>query len=282
MSSTLPQDAQRVALLDNTVQVDRKKNPTRCERVQEILAQFEWKVATSICLLEFKATIIQECITIHNQLRRRGKYTQVVDALTEKDYRQVKLRGHIFRNLVNVYCPRPFDLAKNPEEDARLAEKARLRLERVIPRLYRWFVRDSVDAVLRDGVRCTRAEEAPRKKTLAFAVNLPKCRRGDNKFCRVEDFIREHDGAFLESLRDAAQDSPQLQQACELFESVRGEPERELSHSDCRNAGDCLIALEAMNHASHALSTNATEWQPLSQLLGFEFVRVDYPDEVTL
>ena len=56
---------------------------------------------------------------------------------------------------------------------------------------------------------------------------------------------------------------------------------RELSSEDCRAAGDCLIALEAKHHGTHALSTNASEWEPLSTLVGFEFVKIEYPEEKT-
>jgi hypothetical protein len=61
-----------------------------------------------------------------------------------------------------------------------------------------------------------------------------------------------------------------------LFDRVNADAEVDLSHSDCRNAGDCLIALEGQATVTHALSTNAREWQVLSDLLGFAFVRVRY------
>jgi len=77
------------------------------------------------------------------------------------------------------------------------------------------------------------------------------------------------------------EESRQLAQACDLFESVLNDGELELSHGDCRRAGDCLIALEAKHHATHAVSTNARDWTMVSQLLGMEFVHVRYPDEET-
>lgn len=273
---------QTVALLDNTVQIDRRKSPTRRDRIEELLADFDWTVATSICLLEFKATLIQECITIHDRLRSVGRYTPVVDKLTESNHPQAKLRGHIFRNLINVFAPSSFDVTE--ERDQRLAEKARLRLEVVIPRLYRWFTGSSVDAVLMDGVECTRALEPPEKKKVAFGVNLPICRRGQNKFCRIEEFIRAKGVNLTEQLREFLAGIPedkasQLRRACALFEQVLVDSTLELSHSDCRRAGDCLIVLEAMEHATHALSTNASEWEPLCQMVSLEFIKVDYPRE---
>jgi hypothetical protein len=270
-----------VALLDTSIQVDRKKTPTRGRRVDDILKDFDSTVVTSISLLEFKATLIQECITIHNQLRLRNRFTVVVDALTEKDHRQSKLRGHIFRNIVRVYASSPFRAAEAPEQDERLAEKARLRLEKVIPRLYHWFVHESADDFLEADINCTRAQEVPKKKTVAFGVNLPTCRRNENKFCRIEEFIRENARSLLTPLRAAAGQSTQLQETCDLFEGVLQHPDQELSHSDCRRAGDCLIALEGKGRATHALSTNASEWRPLSELLGYEFLKVEYPEEKT-
>jgi hypothetical protein len=230
--------------------------------------------------VEFKATILQECITIHNQLRRRGLFTAVRDALLEKAHPQISLRAHIFNNLINVYGASSFLVTE--EADRRLAEKARLSLENIIPRLYRWFVEDSVDAVLRDRLECDRAREPPRKKQAAFETNLPVCRRGENKFCRVEEVIRAHAQNLLTGLRPLCVQSEQFQRAVEVFESVLQSPARELSHRDCRRAGDCLIALEAQGAATHALSSNAREWEPLAGLMGLQFVRVTYPEERTV
>lgn len=126
-----------VALLDTSVQVDRNKSGNRRAVIEQLLSRFDWRVTSSISLLEFKATLIQECITIHNQLRLRKSFTTVRDALLEKQHRQAKLRSHIFNNLINVFGS-SLDVAES--EDHRLGEKARLRLEQIIPRLYNWFV----------------------------------------------------------------------------------------------------------------------------------------------
>jgi hypothetical protein len=147
-------------------------------------------------------------------------------------------------------------------------------------------VRESVDAVLREGIACTRAAERPQKKTVSFRPNLPLCVRGKNKTCSVEAFIRDQAEFIVPALRklqteDGEDAVNQVSRACDLFEGVLDDPESELSHDDCRRAGDCLIALEAKDHATHALSTNAREWGPLSETLGFEFVHVRYPGEET-
>lgn len=271
-----------VALLDNTVQVDRKKYKMRRDRIDALLQGFDFTVATSICLLEFKATIIQECITIHGKLRAVGRYTQVVDRLTESSHRQARLRGHIFRNLVNVYAGSSFEVTD--KDDKRLAEKARLRLEQVIPRLYKWFRYDSVDTILKDDIHCTRALEPPQKKKAAFGVNLPICRRGENKFCHVEDFVRKYAESILGKLGEfldyqPPEASPQLRAAQALFRDVMCDPNIELSHNQCRRAGDCLIALEGMEHSTHALSSNAADWEPICRMLSRQFVRVEFPEE---
>ncbi len=269
-----------VALLDTTVQVDRMKGKTRRDRIDEILKEYDWKVTTSICLLEFKATLIQQCITIHDALRTVGRYTPVVDHLTESWHPQAKLRGHIFRNLINVYAQSSFDVTE--ERDRKLAEKARLALEDTIPRLYKWFTKKSVDAVLKEEIACTRALEAPVKKGVSFDVNIPNCKRGTNKFCRVEEFIRTKAAGFAKQLEAELaglddKDSHQLHRTCQLFKRVLDNDDVELSNGDCRKAGDCLIALEGSEHATHGLSTNASEWGPICRLLSSVFVRVEYP-----
>lgn len=271
--------AARRALLDTTVQIDRKKTESRRSKLEALLATYGWRFSTGIALVEFKATLIQECLTIHNQLRRTGaRFTRVRDALLEKQGRQIALRAHIFNNLIQVYGA---SSAVTEEQDQRLAEQARLLLENIIPRLFEWFANESVDAVLNDRLGCNRATEPPRKKKAAFEVNLPECRRGKNKTCHVEAVIRSDGPPLLQALQPHFPDSEQLQKAARIFEEVIQNPGRELSHSDCRGAGDCLITLEARDKATHALSSNAREWAPLSKALGYEFMHIRYPEEKT-
>jgi len=277
VSNVVPPPAPTRALLDTTVQVDRVKTGARKAHLDRLLATFDWKLAASMSVVEFKATIIQECINIHNQLRLRGRLTAVRDALIEKDHPQRALRAHVFNNLITVYAPSSFTI--DDAQDARLAEKARIRLERVIPGLYEWFVAKSVDSILRDRLECNRANEPPRKKRAAFETNLPICRRGKNKSCRVEAVIREAAPALLPALRTVAASSEQVTRAVGVFDSVIANAKSDLSHGDCRRAGDCLIALEGQGSATHALSSNAREWDPLSKLMGFSFVHVTYPEE---
>jgi hypothetical protein len=71
----------------------------------------------------------------------------------------------------------------------------------------------------------------------------------------------------------------QLRKAYELFQEVLAAPDLQLSHGQCRRAGDCLIALEGMDHATHALSTNAREWERICEIISLDFVRIDYPAE---
>lgn len=284
MSSGPSESRPRVALLDTTVQVDRQKMGNRRAQIEELLFGFPMKVTTSICLLEFKATIIGECITIHDNLRLRKRFTLVRDSLREKDYRQASLRDHIFDNLVGVFAS-SFDITE--DKDERLGTKARLKLQQIIPRLYDWFVTESVDAVLRDGIQCTRAAEKPDKgERVSFRPNLSKCVRGKNKTCMVEGFIRQHAQRVVPALEAiigdlADTEADQLRKTLGLFCRVAGDDDVELSHGECRNAGDCLIALEGMQHASHAVSTNATEWAHLCEILGMEFLHVRYDGEKT-
>lgn len=271
----------RRALLDTTVQLDRLKYPGRRESLHRLLEGFRLKFATSFSLVEFKATLIQECITIHNHLRKNGaRFTRVRDMLLEKDHPQVSLRAHIFNNYICVFSRSAFDVSQ--EEDEVWAEKARLLLENHIPRLYEWLNSDeAADAILKDRLRCDRAREAPIKRSAAFSTNLPNCRRGVNKTCRVEQLIQEDGEALVERLRPYLAESEQLSRSVEVFESVIRNPRAELSVNECRRAGDCLIALEGAESATHALSSNRREWRPLSDAVGYEFVHVTYPEERT-
>jgi hypothetical protein len=272
-----PPTSEQRALLDTTVQIDRKKTESRRSKLEEMLARYGWRFSTGISLVEFKATLIQNCLTIHNQLRRTGaRFTRVRDALLEKMGQQIALRAHIFNNIIQIYGA-SFEITE--EEDRRLAEKARLLLENIIPQLYHWFAKESVDVVLNERLGCNRANEPPHKKKAAFEVNLPDCKRGKNKTCSVEAVIRSDGPQLLRSLQPDLAQSEQLQNAAKVFQDVIDNPRRELSHGDCRNAGDCLIALEAKDKPTHALSSNAREWAPISAVMGYEFVRIAYAEE---
>ena len=90
------------------------------------------------------------------------------------------------------------------------------------------------------------AKEPPTKKTAAFSTNLPTCRRGFNKTCRVEELILAERETIDLRLEQLSERSEQLTRAISVFRSVLDKPSTELSVDDCRRAGDCLIALEGM------------------------------------
>jgi len=274
----------RRAVLDTSVQVDRVKSGQRNDWLTTILTTFEWRFTTSIALLEFKATVLQEMIFIHDNLRRPGaRFSYVRDEVTESQHRQKALRLHIFNNILTISAS---SHRTTEVDDLRLAEKARLLLEDHIVELYDWFASEkSVDQLLSDRVRCNRAADRPEKKRARFATNLPECVRGRNKSCRVETVLREKAAPLrpqLEPLATPVGEEPQNQfrKSLTLIDRVVEDPKIELTHGDCRRAGDLLIGLEAHELATHAVSTNANEWQPLSEILGFEFVPIYYPRKV--
>lgn len=270
----LVQPGKTVALLDTTVQIDRMKMPEREQKLSKLLEHFDWTVSTSISLLEFKAVLIQECITIHNRLREDGRFFIARDRLLESQHPQSRLRSHIFNNLICVFGV-PGEVSD--VEEQLLAEKARLQLENVIPRLYSWFIKSSTSGgVLRKMINCTRAFEPPTKGRAAFRTNLPKCHRG-NKSCTVEKAIRDKGIEFVSQLRQQGQASDQLLRTADLFQSVHENKEANLSHSECRRAGDTLIALEAAGIATHCVSSNAREWKPIAELFGL--MPVDYSND---
>lgn len=264
-----PQQGKSVALLDTTVQIDRKKIPRRDQALAKLLEQFDWTVSTSISLLEFKAVLIQECITIHNRLREDGRFFAARDRLLESQHPQARLRAHIFNNLICVFGV-PGEVSDAVEQ--RMAEMARLQLENVIPRLYSWFIKSSTSGgVQRKAINCTRAFEAPTKGQAAFRTNLPKCHRG-NKSCAVENVIRQKGAVFVSDLRQHGHESDQLLRTADLFQSVLDNTDADLSHSECRRAGDVLIALEAEGLATHCVSSNVREWRPIAKMLGMKLV----------
>lgn len=273
----------RVAVLDTTVQIDRRKGRGRRDAVESLLSGFAETIATGIAMVEFKAVLIQECIFIHNQLRRAGsRFTRVRDAISEKQHPQAKLRSHIFNNLI-ILAGSSFELTD--EEDCKLAMKARLKLENTIPELYLWFRDTSATVFLNNSrIRCDRAKEPPKKDGVAFAVNLPRCRRGKNKTCNAEELVRQHWPIIKAAMPifDPADDSVrQLIAQQQVLDAVVADPKFEMSVEDCRRAGDSLICVEVFNIATHSVSTNARDWSVLSPAANMEFVPVTYPEEAS-
>jgi hypothetical protein len=263
-------------LLDTTMLVDWFKIPHRQVRIRELMREFGWTFTTDIALLEFKAVLIQQLITIHNKLRQLQQFTVARDTICESSHPQSRLRGHIFTNLINIR-PNPHSITEL--ENARYADKARLRIKAIVPRLFEEV--QTIATQVQRRIKCDRSVEAPRYRTTTFDVTLPRCVRGENKNCGVEEFIRSAVVPRLVELEAIVKsaDSSQVASACELFKRVQNEADIDLSSSDCRRAGDCMIAIGAEGQATHALSTNAREWEPLAKMIGAEFVRVTYPVE---
>ena len=163
-------------LLDTSVQIDRRKMRSRSDRIDEALGKFGRSIATTVGLLEFKATFIRQLVIIHDQLRLKRRFTAARDALLEKQHRQSQLRAHIFNNLLAVSASSFEEMT--PERDQRLAEESCLRIENHIREAYRWFRFKSTDAMA-SAVNCTRAAEYPEKKRVRY-LRIPRCKRGEN------------------------------------------------------------------------------------------------------
>jgi hypothetical protein len=267
----------RTVLLDTSVQIDRVKMPSRRALLDVQIGVYRSSISTSIALLEFKAVMIQECVTIYNQLCRSGdRFTVARDALLEKNHRQSRLRAHIFNNLLQVFA-RPGPITE--DEDRRLARKAKLSLENQIPRLYAWFLKESASEIVWDRIDCTRAKEAPVKRKKAFDALLPKCRIGFNRSCRIEALIREDESKALGAGLPGPDVSEQLAKTKALFAEVGARSDEYLSREQCRSAGDALIALEGKHEAHEAMSSNVAEWEHLARAVGLTFVPAKYPSE---
>ena len=274
----------RLAVIDTTVQIDRRKSKHRMDQIESLLTQFDQTIATGLSLVEFKAVLIQQLITIYNQLRRSGaRLTHVRDVLCEKSHPQSKLRQHIFSNIIAVQIGSSFEVSD--EEDQKAALTARLKLEDVIPRIYLWFKEKSASVYWnKQGFACDRADEPPKRKGAVFEATLPNCVRGKNKTCRVEEVIRRKWPTIqtrFPVLDSENREHQQLIKATDLLNAVCSDAKRELSVNDCRNGGDILIAVEVLDVATHSLSTNARDWKVISQSCGFEFVHVRYEGEET-
>ena len=183
----------KIALIDTTLQIDRIKMQNRKEYIENLLKNYKYSITTSIVLLEFKAVLIKECITIHNKLMRCQSFILARDTSIEKKHPQKALRAHIFNNMIQVFPPPKKCIKPKSEDDKRLAKKARQLLENIIPSLHTWFVKESMKnfgSFVQDKIQCTRAIEKPEKKK-AFKVNLPRECTSKNKNCQIEKFITE-------------------------------------------------------------------------------------------
>ena len=278
------------AVLDTTAVIDHFKTPARKRRIADELSRYGLKFSTSIGVLEFKATLLQQMMTIHGEFVKFKRFTSVRDDLIESRHPQAKLRAHIFNNILQVFPTGPVD-ELTIVADRRLAEKASLKLEIDIPELFREFRDEFVDAVLHDTVACDRAREAPNKSPSrkGFDVNIPTCHRGINKSCRVERVLVEKVLPVLEKIiplevRQSTDDQipvefAQLVTALRLAQEVAANPNADLNANQCRKCGDALITLEAAGRATHGVSTNRREWEPLCEANGLLFHHLQYPNE---
>jgi hypothetical protein len=229
-------------------------------------------------------------ITIHNELVRSKAVSTAFYNLVESQHRQNKLRAHIFFNIIGVFARGPA-AELSDAEDAQLADEARLKLEVDIPELYDDFRNETLDALLSDRVGCNRAVERPLKhpNRKAFEPNIPVCKRGKNKTCRIEEVIRTYALPLLEAVvpeeakatigaggLEPPAAARQLCRALELARKVAADPTIDLTANQCRGCGDALIIVESLDHVTHGLSTNAKDWKPLCDVAGIEFHHVTY------
>ncbi len=210
-------------------------------------------------------------MTIHAELRRSRRFTEVRDRLTESTHRQSKLRNAIFNNILSVYA-NSFEVTA--EQDAMLAERAWIALELHVPRLYKWF-RFKSSTFHINPIRCTRSEEEPKLKRVAFEVNLPTCKKG-NKHCCVESYIRRMRPVLISQLENHSFDSEQLTKAIDEVRAIIADPPLNFQTETVEEIGDLLITLETKPTATHVLSTNKRDWQPLCECSGMQLVPISH------
>lgn len=267
------------ALLDTTISVDMIKMPKRKGHLMNILSPYPLRMSTSIALLEFKAVVLAETIFLYNAFRKSHDFIDVYHQVAESRHRQQPLRMHIIGNILNIVNSIPPHV---PNRNSEMAEMAAEQLENYIFWAYKWFKSsDHVDSILDQKINCTRAKEPPVKKTVRFDTNLPVCKRGTNKTCQVEAALRGQEQDIRDAISGFASqpDDPQPNQfrkTLNVLNLVCTNDSADLSHAQCRNAGDCLAALEAQSYATHALSTNNTEWEIVAPMVDMEFVPVIY------
>ena len=212
--------------LDTTIQIEKIFGRDRSE-IFEYLKEKD-VLTSSYVLMEFKRTVIQDCITLHTYLLEEGDLESTFIRLSELRSYDHRIASRIYKILSGM-C----------EQDNIKYEKVLERLEDLIESELLGYFFYNVKSI--DETKCGLAKEEIAKDE-TYSLDL-SCKRGHKK-CEIEYFITTNRCEFCRLL-EGLQSYQEFEKVCDSLKEVLEDPEKARGRKNCWRLGDCIISIES-------------------------------------
>jgi len=216
--------------LETTIQIERIFGKNR-EEIFKFLKDKELITSTYV-LMEFKRTIIKDCIALYAYLKEEGSLKKTFDRLSRlRPNRSVQ---RILRIL------------------AILSEDCKLEYEKMIERLEDLIESELIEyffyniSQIIDKTGCWLAKEDVKKIDSAYYLQS-SCRRDDVK-CRIKEFVIENKEEF-EKIYNELNKLNKFIEVSKVIKEVLDDPSKMCGINCNKKLGDCVISVESPRDA---------------------------------
>ena len=235
-------------LLDTTVQIERIFKRSKKEWIQDIISNNNCGSSTYV-LGEFKNTIVKDFVTLYNIMQIEdtlaGVRENINDTVFHRSYARVY---YIFNDLCKIYND-DYELIK---EELRTYPK----------RLEKRF-QYGLQSPLFDETSCHRAKAQVSMIDGKAEITDINCSKKDD-FCNSCKFWDKHK-TYIKGLENEENLQDKIKHS--LLKIV--EDGELLKVNICKNLGDCIISLEAMQtEKKKVCTTNRKDFQPICDYIG--------------
>lgn len=235
-------------LLDTTVQIEWIFKRSKKEWIQNIISHNNCGSSTFV-LGEFKNTIVKDFVTLYNIMQIENDLAGVRDNINDTVFHRSYARVYyIFNDLCKIYKD-DYELIK---EELRTYPK----------RLERQF-QYGLKSPLFDETCCHRAKARVEFTDSKAEIAEVNCSKKDD-FCNSCEFWEKYK-AYIEGLENEKNLQDKMKQS--LLKIVKdGES---LKGNICKNLGDCIISLEAIQtEKKKVCTTNRKDFKPICDYIG--------------
>lgn len=271
----------RPLFLDTTIQVDRvlkEQPPKDLAPLSALLAEFGFLVSCSYSRLEFKRAVIQNLALVLNYLCEEQSFFGAFQRARSVGAARPRRASTLISIMawVGFQIQDQIEVTLGEGSDRKLALRAESYIRNIIPFLWKRFDR-SVNSI-RDGTRCRRATEGPRKTangSFDTAIPQSKCK---NKECNNANFFQSNLPSMkrvrdrLQQLAEGADKSKvtkELTKALEKLTKAISTPSTLYDYKNCVGVGDVWMHLEcAVAGIKDFATTNYKESEVLCPIFG--------------
>jgi len=243
-------------VLDTTVQIGRIfGTKERKASIRDAIGHNEC-YSTVYVFGEYCSNILNDYVTMHSIIDVYDNLNEAEKKINENAFGRAKDRMH----KLFIFLRERYD---NDIDDIKLSFKANLSI------LRHKFHKDLCMPLL-DGAKCNRANfsvEYPEGRPVVKNIH---CRQTD-KHCDISSLWQKY-FALVETLGDRTDIDERIRSFMSTATALT--PPK---GNNCKNFGDCIICLEAINGNMNMICTsNVKDFEPLSKHLGLKLIIPDY------